>query len=218
MKLEGKKINFLGDSITYGMSAGSTDKKYTSLVAKKTGAICRTYGVSGTRIAKQKTPSEKPSHDLSFCMRALEMDKDADIVVVFGGTNDFGHGDANMGSMDDRTDDTFYGALHTLYTYLIKEFPNSTIIVLTPLHRLMEDNPCGTNGGSIEYGTLKDYSDAIKEVANFYNLHILDLFEKCEMNPNIEGHIEKYMPDGLHPNDLGHEIIADMIINFIEKL
>ncbi len=28
------------------------------------------------------------------------MDSDADVVVVFGGTNDFGHGDAKLGTFE----------------------------------------------------------------------------------------------------------------------
>ncbi len=38
------------------------------------------------------------------------MDNDADIIIVFGGTNDFGNGDAPFGEMSDRTPYTFYGA------------------------------------------------------------------------------------------------------------
>lgn len=53
-----------------------------------------------------------------FCGRLDEMDKNADAVVVFGGTNDYGHGDAPFGLFTDRTDETFYGACHTLMSEL----------------------------------------------------------------------------------------------------
>ena len=35
------------------------------------------------------------------------MDSDADVVVVFGGTNDFGHGDAKLGTFESRDPYTF---------------------------------------------------------------------------------------------------------------
>ena len=50
---------------------------------------------------------------------------DADIVVVFGGTNDFGWGDAPLGTMEDRREDTFYGAYHLLLQKLIDRYPDA---------------------------------------------------------------------------------------------
>ena len=97
MNLQGKKINFLGDSITEGHGTSGEACFFTTLIARETGAVCRNYGIGGTRIARQTIPSEKPRHDLDFPGRVDEMDPDADIVVVFGGTNDFGHGDAPLG-------------------------------------------------------------------------------------------------------------------------
>ena len=129
MDIRNKKINFLGDSITEGHGCSSPEKCFASLIARDHGAVCRNYGIGGTRIARQKQPSENPKHDLDFVGRYDKMDPDADIVAVFGGTNDFGHGDAPMGTMADRTRDSFYGALHLLYTGLITMYPDARIIV-----------------------------------------------------------------------------------------
>ncbi|UKI35644.1 MAG: SGNH/GDSL hydrolase family protein [Clostridiales bacterium] len=87
--------------------------------------------------------------------------KNADAVVVFGGTNDFGHGDAPIGSFDDRTPDTFYGACHDLFTRLVEKFSDVPIVVVTPLHRTNEDNPRGDGNKAYNYGVLKDYVDII---------------------------------------------------------
>ena len=46
MKLEGLKINVLGDSITQGVGASSPDKMFTEVLARKTGATVRNYGLS----------------------------------------------------------------------------------------------------------------------------------------------------------------------------
>ena len=75
MELKGKKIIFLGDSITEGVGASATDKRYTDLVAQKTGATVYNHGIGGTRIAKQKTPSYNPVWDKDFCSRAKDMEK-----------------------------------------------------------------------------------------------------------------------------------------------
>ena len=120
MELKNKKIVFLGDSITEGSGASSIENRYTDLIGKMTGAVCYNHGIGGTRIARQDVKSENPLHDLDFLSRVGELEEDADIVVVFGGTNDFGHGAAPFGTFSDRTAYTFYGALHSLYTALIE--------------------------------------------------------------------------------------------------
>ena len=218
MELKNKKINVLGDSITEGSGASSTEKRFADLLAKDTGAIVRNYGIGGTRYAKQATPSAAPRHDLDFCQRSTEMDPDADIIVVFGGTNDFGHGDAPIGTPDDRTKDTFYGGLHELYTSLIEKYPAAQIVILTPLHRCNEDNPRGDGNKPEDVGNLKFYTNIIREVAEWYSLPVLDLFASSGMQPRVPVIQEKYIPDGLHPNDAGNRILADKVIAFLKNL
>ena len=156
MELNGKKINFLGDSITEGVGASEKSRCYVAQFAATTGAICRNYGISGTRIARKRVPSDNPDFDRDYPSRVPEMDPDADVVVVFGGTNDYGHGDAPLGEMSDRTVWTYYGALHVLFTALIEKYPMSSIVVLTPLHREDEEN---------RTPILKHFEDATRQVA-----------------------------------------------------
>ena len=212
MELKGLKINFLGDSITEGV--GTSDwatKPYHAVLAQNTGAICRNYGVGGTRIARQKSVSDPIRHDLDFIPRQKDMDDDADMVVVFGGTNDFGHGDASFGTFDDRDIYTFYGALHTLINDLLNHYPHATIVFMTPLHRLVEDahdnKPC-----------LEEYANAIKQVCKFYGIPVLDLYSTATMQPKVELIKQLYMPDGLHPNDDGAKIIASRLEGFLRSL
>lgn len=212
MNLQGLKINFLGDSITEGHGCSSVEKQFTSLIAEQYGAITRCYGIGGTRLARQTKPSEWPRHDLDFPSRVAEMEEDADLVVVFGGTNDFGHGDAPFGVFSDSTVDTFCGALHVLYTSLLEKYPEATIMVMTPLHRSTENEP------NMHGKVLADYVDAIRKAAEYYSLPVLDLWANSGIQPAVPVMKEKYMPDGLHPNDAGHIILTNKIAKFIESL
>lgn len=221
MELKGLKINFLGDSITEGVGVPSPYYTYHQVLKRNAGlAEARNYGVSGTRIALQIHPTEgAPSFDETFLERAKRMDRDADAVVVFGGTNDFGHGDAPIGTPSDRTPNTFYGALHCLYSYLISEFPSAAIVVITPTHRLNEWRTNGDNNQkSYNYGCLKDYVNIIREVAEFYSLHVLDMYATGGIQPNIEAQRLLYMPDGLHPNENGNARIAARLEAFLKTL
>ena len=216
MELKGTKINFLGDSITEGAGTSSPDRMFTMLIEREYGAICQNYGIGGTRIARQKKPAEE-KWDRDFISRVPEMDNDADIVVVFGGTNDFGHGDAPLGTMSDRTPYTFYGALHCLYTALTEKYPDVPVVILTPLHRWNEDCPKGDNKPQ-PVGTLKEYVNIIREVAEYYSLPVLDLFKESGLQPKVPVIQQKYIPDGLHPNDDGNAILAHKIARFLETL
>ena len=218
MELKGKKINFLGDSITEGHGASSIDNCYVSLIEKKTGAVCRNYGVSGSRYALQNPLYLEVRSDWDFCMRVADLDTNADIVVVFGGTNDYGHGSAALGTPGDRTKETFWGACHTLYSSLIEKFPEATIVVLTPFHRCNEDNLRGDGSKPCDVAPLKTYVDIIRSVAEYYSLPVLDLYASSGIQPNVPVLKEKYMPDGLHPNDAGYEKLASKIIRFLENL
>ena len=73
MVLKGLKINVLGDSITDGCGTSAPEKRFTDLIAARTGAVVRNYGIGGTRIARQKEPSANPLFDLCYIDRALEM-------------------------------------------------------------------------------------------------------------------------------------------------
>lgn len=212
MNLQGLKINFLGDSITEGHGCSSEDKRFTDLIAAQHGAVTRCYGIGGTRLARQAKPSDNPRHDFDFPSRVAEMVPDADVVVVFGGTNDFGHGDAPFGTFADRTADTFCGALHELYTTLLEKYPTAQFVIITPLHR-------GTEAISNMHGkVLKDYVDAIRQAAEYYSLPVLDLYANYGVQPAVSVMKETYMPDGLHPNDAGHVILTNKIVKFIESL
>jgi lysophospholipase L1-like esterase len=179
-------------------------------------AEARNYGIGGTRIAKQIKPSASARWDLDFCAIFSQMDDDADLIVVFGGTNDFGHGDAPIGAFEDRNSDTFYGACHCLMSGLIKKYPDARIVFMTPLHRISEDNTVKENG--LSGLKLIEYVNIIKEVAEFYSLPVLDLWSVSGLQPKVDVIKEKYVPDGLHPNDLGHEKMAEVIGNYLSKI
>lgn len=215
MKLEGMVFAFLGDSITQGVGTTSDAQRYFEVLARERGLKeVKGFGISGTRLARQQGKSLTPSFDRDFPSRMDELGE-ADGVVVFGGTNDYGHGDAPIGEFTDRTPDTFYGACHYLFSGLVSRYPGKPVVIMTPLHRVGEREVKLRHGRPV---TLKTFVDIIREVAEYYALPVCDLYRMSGLQPEVPAIQEAYIPDGLHPNDAGHRKIAAYLGNFLESL
>ena len=204
MELKNLTVSFLGDSITEGHGTTSPDKVFHQIIKEKYHlAHVYNYGISGSRIARQLIPTkEKAQHDLTFELRSDIMDRNADAIVVFGGTNDFGHGDAPFGNLDSDDKYTFCGAVNSLINKLERDFPNSRLIFMTPLHRLSETVP-----SMPDFKILEDYVNAILAICKKRNIAVIDLFKISPLDPADK----QVIPDGLHPNDNGHRIMAQVI-------
>lgn len=88
---------------------------------------------------------------------------------------------------------------------------NGKIILLTP-------NPVGSKLDRFRYERLTQYRDAAKRIARANNVYFIDswkLFYK-HTRKNPEG-IDSLLPDGTHPNDEGHKLIAQAIAKIIRK-
>ena len=216
MEFNGKKILFLGDSITEGCGASSVENCFVSLLARKyNGAQIFNYGIGGTRIAAQRYFCPKDSWEHPFYTRVEAMEQGADLVCVFGGTNDYCHGDAPLGKLGDTTPDTFYGALYTVSKMLVNKYPNAKIAFFTPLHRSDERIFAKRDDGTWK---LADYVNAVKRNAEYFAFPVLDLWNAEEFQPPIPQGNSRYFCDGLHPNDDGYRILAHLVEAFIKNL
>jgi lysophospholipase L1-like esterase len=134
-----------------------------------------------------------------------------DRIVVFGGTNDYGSGDATMGKYGDTDLYTFHGAVNTLFSTLIDMYGKEKVIVMLPLKRC---NMCyKINPYSGKY--LVDYVEVIRFYVDKYRLKYIDLFNDGLLEPPEES--SEFFTDGLHPNDKGHEFIAEKFCEFIKN-
>ena len=221
MDLTAKTVCFIGDSITQGCGASNEEKYgYVGLFKKAhPEATVYNFGIGGTRIAEQRVKPynpDAPHWDTNpFYTRLENMPNYADLICVFGGTNDYGHGDAPMGKFGDTTHDTFYGAVSELIIKLIDKYPYAKIVFFTPLHREAEFTTNSKPDGDF---CLKDYVLAIKETCEYYSIPVLDLYSVSGMQPEIPLIKELFMPDGLHPNDDGYRKLFNTIAAYVKTL
>lgn len=199
-KLHGLKWNVLGDSIT---STNYANKRYWEYIAEKNNMIVNNYGISGSRIAVWE------GHEYPMCIRYSDMSDDADIITVFGGTNDFSD-NVTLGDINSEDTGTFYGALNVLCKGLSLKYKGKRIGFFTPMQRRWH-SPTSEK--------WLNYQNAIKEVCAKYSIPVLDLnFEGGLAIGVIDDIATAYTIDGLHPNDEGHKVLSRRIEQFIESL
>jgi len=215
MELAGKRVAFLGDSITAGYACVRTENRFTDRLARRFSLAAENYGVSGTCIARERPGSpfyKKERAEASFLDRAGSMAPGADLVFVLGGVNDCSLGiplDAYGG-----TDPyTFYGALRTLYASLRARFPAAVIAVATPIPWVDQDDPTPSHGAP-----LQRYAAAERETADDFGFPVLDLLEVSGLRPCDPAFRAACMPDGIHPNDDCHGLLTDVIGAFLQGL
>ncbi|MEG1847672.1 MAG: SGNH/GDSL hydrolase family protein [Lachnospiraceae bacterium] len=201
------RMNVLGDSISYGDKLSSVEQSYAALLGKQLHAVSNlNYGLNGSSLAG--------IHTDRLLDRYPAMDRNANLILVCGGTNDYGclgeegYG-TELGRMGDVSDATFYGGLNQLMCGLRQMYPNGEIVFMTPPQRriCVKKNQFGY--------VLSDYVRAIQEMATFYGIRVINLNGAPELD--FAGAKAKYLVDGLHPNKTGHSMIANYIYQELQK-
>ncbi len=138
-----------------------------------------------------------------------------EILVIEHGVNDYLAGTTIKNGVDAYDTDTFCGTLRTIITMLREEYPSLRIVLVTPAYcaPVRADGtayPCDENtyGGSY----LEAYVNAELEVAKELGVEIIDLYHGIDINAD---NFSEYLYDGLHYNDEGRKIVADIIADYL---
>lgn len=193
------KLNALGDSITFGDKLSNVLFAYPHQLGLKCNAAkVNNYGWNGSCLAGP--------HPDKLVDRYPMLDRDANLILVLGGTNDYGGYRVEgtpIGKLGDATTDSFYGGLNLLMCGLKQMYPDGNIVFMTPLRRAgyMRRNKNGY--------CLNQYVTAIQEMASVYGIRVLDLFNEPELD--FSSKKNTYLVDGLHPNEMGQALISAYI-------
>ena len=206
------KIAFLGDSITdKGVYSDLVTTHYTDYVYDNCSFVSsiQNVGYAGSCIAGLPN---KQGVNPSFVQRYKRIDANADVIMILGGTNDFGYGSSALpnplGEFGDDTAETFYGGLKVLIDGLQTDYPDAEIIFITPLYR-REQESNGIPNKNIYGFTLAEYVDAIKQTCENRNIVCFDAFnDLTEINAFT---YEQYEVDGLHLNNEGNVLLGSYL-------
>lgn len=198
-KLPSLKIGILGDSVTEGTGASTPSKSYAKLLEADFREV-KNYGIGGTCISQTWS---KP-----MVGRYNAMDADLDVVVLFGGINDFY---ANVAI------DTFKAAVDTILTGWQNKYFGKEIICITPYQ--VDNGSKGSYDTNTQGKTMADYVDALKDRCAYHAVPLLNLFETSGIAADVVGSQNTHwLADGIHPNDEGHQRLHDRIVHFCNAL
>ena len=201
----------LGDSITAGYVPNtSLNGGWPTILSQNVGITVYNEGVSSATIQNGSA-----NDSISFVNRSATIDfSRANDVVIFGGTNDFAQ-NLPIGNISDDTPNSLCGAMNIIFSKIYASNPNAKVYIVLPMWRAR------ITGGNVDVETtpnsigllLKDYCEALKNVANKYNVPYLDAYHNMGIN-SINS--TNWLSDGLHPNDIGYAHLAKLIGNFVK--
>ena len=231
----GKRVAFLGDSITDARHIGCTSN-YWNFLERDLGIVPLVYGRSGHKWKDVKGQVEQ---------LVSEHPDGIDAIFVFAGTNDY-KADIPLGDWfcieDAKVDrgkgevavkhrvfnldgDPFRGRINVVMKLLKEKYTGSDIFLLTPIHRgyatfgkknIQPDESYSNRLGLF----IDDYVVAVKEAGNVWSVSVIDLNAESGLFPLFKSHARFFCNadrDMLHPNNAGHERIEKAILRRIDR-
>lgn len=210
----------LGDSITdKSVYKDIITTHYTDYLYENCTFIenIQNVGYAGSCIAG--LPDKEGKMSPSFIERCSQIKSDVNLIIVFGGTNDYGIGSSTLpnplGEYGDESAETFYGGLKTLIDMLEESHPAATIVFVTPIFRKEQGLPELPNKNKYGYG-LDEYAAAIKETCEKRNIGCIDAFnELTELNAVT---CDDYEVDGLHLNNEGNILLGKFLAKKLAEM
>ena len=203
LKWDGKKWACVGDSLTEQNIKAV--RHYYDYVAESTGITPVIFGVGGTGYARGQESSN------AFYQRVSAVPSDADVITIFGSFNDLG---ANLpiGSVDDVNTTTIAGCINTTINNILDINPIANIGIVAPC-------PWSTTQPT-ESGGEFQYVSMIEAICKHRSIPYLDLWHYSGMRPwdSDFANIAYSSGDTVHPNDVGHSILAPKFKAFLESL
>ncbi|MBZ5960959.1 SGNH/GDSL hydrolase family protein [Leuconostoc gelidum subsp. gasicomitatum] len=200
-------IGIIGDSVSFGLKSSMN---YGQYLQKITGGVVQNLAYSGAHLSDNGRKSIfQQSQYLDLCD-----------LYILQGTDDDWLANVPIGHKDDTAKQSYIGAFYQTVSQL--HHLNSTakiIIVSTTCQTPVWGNVVRrTDKTENMLGhSLHDYMIAQEKACADLKLPFVNLMRQTLFDPSKKSFRKKYMPDGLHPNKEGHQIIANEIVKIYKQ-
>lgn len=228
--LYGKKYVACGDSFTHGDFTGYSGdqadiydstlqmyKTYPYWIGTRNNMTVINEAINGSIMALDKTYVDDPSgvsintrYPFSY-QRYQEIPSDADYITIMFGLNDMFN--TYLGTINDNTNTSFYGAGNVVLQWLITNRPDAKIGIIISNSYLSNN-----------------YRQALKELSAKWGVGYLDLYSDTSISKTLNGqgmsetaqairNAQYYVTENNHhPNVKAHIIMSHAIEDFLRKL
>jgi len=190
------KVICIGDSITQGYGVPYKEN-WVELLNENKGIEVINKGING----------DTSGGMLSRFYRDV-VDEKPRFVIIMGGANDFISGNT-MGAVKSNIMAMVHQAYYNRLT------PILGISIKADIHNFREDWAKLTDVDHFNYKVL-EYRKWILSFCNIFNVMYIDFCDEFENK--IKGDYGNYLTDGLHPSKEGHQILADIAYEHINRL
>lgn len=223
----GKRVAFLGDSMTDPGNTGS-ELKYWSYLDSLTGIRPVVFARSGFRWDGIYRKAQE--------LRDAWSPDSIDAIFIWAGTNDF-NGSVPPGSFFTESvdsvsangvittrrhrtlcmdDSTFCGNINRTLSFLKTNYPDIPVVVMTPIHRGYARFSAKNEQPSEEWANalglyLDLYVNFLRFGAENWSVPVIDLYSESGIVPALDSnvpYVHNADSDRLHPSDSGHYRIA----------
>ncbi len=212
--LSGKTMLFMGDSISFGagdtISPFRTGRAWAGRIADWTGAITTNAAVSGAKVSFLTGDD-----NWVYSQYIPYQNTKFDIIVMHGGGNDARYNRAVGTVSASKDEDTlkknqtsFVGGLEWIFYNVSKTNTEAKLFYIANHHLDGHDKGRASD--------MSEYFDAAKQACEKWGIIFIDLYNNKELNDKLETTTTKYLPDTLHPNAAGYDIITPYIIEALE--
>ena len=223
---KGKRVCFLGDSITEGIGV-SVGERYFDRLAEMFGIEAVGMGVNGAQLSGVRKQAERVFNTYGEAV---------DAIFIFVGKSTccmFQSCDGNALGVEERrvrelnmSGNTVRGRLDLIMSYLRQNYPTKLVVLMTPVHRAY-----ATFGASnIQYSELyanslgeffEDYVQAVRDAADIWSAPLIDLYREGGLSPLTDESAAAFYvnteTDRLHLNPAGHRRIAGIIAGYMRR-
>lgn len=224
----GKKALIFGMSITFGYQLfdanwtqsldTSTPSNYCYMkeVCSRLRMTLKNMSCPGGTLAESSTSTDR----YPLVNRWNDVDGNYDLILIDCISNDFQYAWTPFGEWHEigysHNKNTFIGAMQIVCEGLMHKYPNAKIMWITPLKRY-QSGLYGRKANAIGK-TLEDYSNAIKDICEYYGLEVIDVNSESGINPMIDSDRQYFNEETeasgkfyTHLNLYGHNKIADFV-------
>ncbi|MBR6516109.1 MAG: SGNH/GDSL hydrolase family protein, partial [Bacilli bacterium] len=217
-----KKWVVIGDSLSTLNS--TTTKRYIDYIVDKTGIQVEVLAIGGSSWGQPQLNNN------AFFQQATRVSSNVDVVTFFGSFNgwyikdDNGvitDGPTSLGDINSEDTSTRYGCMNMAIKNVYANAPLAKVGIIFP-------TPWKTANPYTPTETTNSLMEMLNIVAKRWGVPTLDLFHGSGMRPweetyrllvyskdggGIDGN-----PNGVHPNEIGHEIIAAKVLAFMKDM